>query len=374
MASKATDAPREWFRIRAQAEDPTVAEIDIFDFIGDWIDGYWGFGITAKQFLDQLAKLPDSIQTIKLRVNSPGGDFYSGTAIANLLRDQQASKGRTVKILIDGLAASAATIVTSAGTKGQVAMADNAVMFVHHPWTFGVGNAKELRRMAEDLDKLSGSIITAYQWRSPLAEEELRGLMDADTLMNADEAIAHGLADEKIAGLPAMAAAFDPRGLAAMQKAPEAFRAKIQAMTATVAAPEPAEPETPPAEPVEAPASAAEVLTAVEAAGFGPGLARQLVEAGLPLAGVTARIAEAKEVRGLCATAKLPELADSYIEHRVPIAGVRAQLAMIVAKRDGVEIRTALPPDGGDRALAPSRLNPSAIYAERAARAGQRGA
>src|SRR5512137_2504661 len=87
MAQKVSNAPREWYRIAAKAEDPSVAEIDIYDFIGDWIDGYWGFGVTAKQFLEQLVTLPDAVKTVKLRINSPGGDVYSATAIANLLRD-----------------------------------------------------------------------------------------------------------------------------------------------------------------------------------------------------------------------------------------------------------------------------------------------
>ena len=102
MAQKVSNAPREWYRIAAKAEDPSVAEIDIYDFIGDWIDGYWGFGVTAKQFLEQLAKLPDAVKTVKLRINSPGGDVYSATAIANLLRDRNIFKGSKIIFAASG--------------------------------------------------------------------------------------------------------------------------------------------------------------------------------------------------------------------------------------------------------------------------------
>ncbi len=480
----ATSKVREWYRFRSEAEQPEIAEIDIFDFIGDWFDGYWGFGITAKNFLDRLSKLPESVRTIKLRLNSPGGDFYSGTAIANLLRDQQASKGRVIKVLIDGLAASAATIVTSAGSKGEVAIADNAMMFVHNPYTPWGGNAKDLRRSADCLDKLAGSIITAYRWRSPLSEAELAELMDADTLMDADEAIAWGFADEKIVGLPVMAAVYDPRGIAAMKNMPEKLRVRLQALPVRAAEPEwnvggdrdlPMDDERAwdadaadmrmrkecssdgsgdkmmmdwpkyrkahvvydagneedfgsyklgfadmvdgkmtaiksglvacravlnggrggvdlPDDVMEKAktfvdgylgeqdeeeealaASPTEILAAVEIAALSTAFARQLIEARLPLVEATARIAEAVEVRGLCAAAKLPELADGYIRNRVPAADVRAQLTLITAKGDAVEIRTTLSPDGDRPARVRSGLNPSAIYAERNARAGQRG-
>jgi ATP-dependent protease ClpP protease subunit len=373
MAQKVSNAPREWYRIAAKAEDASIAEIDIYDFIGDWIDGYWGFGITAKQFLDQLAKLPEAVKTVKLRINSPGGDVYSATAIANLLRDQQASKSRTVEVLIDGMAASAATIITSAGSTGKVSIADNALMFVHNPWTIGIGNAKELRKAADDLDKMAGTIVTAYRWRSSLTDKELAELMDAETLMDADEAIGWGFADQKIEGLPAMACAYDPRGLPTVANLPEKLRAKIQAMMKQPA-------EEPPA---PQPADAAAVLAACKAVGCLE-LAEELITAGATTDQVTERTRQAQEaraataqreteIRALCAAAKCPELADTYVNGGMPVATIKAQLTIITAKQDKIEIDASLSPDAGG-AAAKTRLNSSAIYAERNARAGQRGA
>lgn len=373
----ATATPHEWYRIQAKAEDPSVVEIDIYDFIGDWIDNYWGFGITAKAFLEVLKKLPDTVKTIRLRVNSPGGDFYSATAIANLLRDQQASKGRTVEAVIDGLAASAATIITSAATKGKVAIADTAEMFVHNPLTVLIGffYPAELRKRAEDLDKVAKSIITAYRWRSSLSEEELQELMDAETLMDADEAITWGFADQKIEGLPAMAVAFDRRGLPTITSMPEEVRARIEAQM------EKAESQVP----APSPADPAAVLADCAAAGCSLEFAQGLVAAKVTaeeartriLADVSERQAEAAwvaEIRGLCAAAKLPDLADGYIAAKVPAATVKTHLTTITAKMDAVEITTTLPADGDRPARSPSRLNPSAVYAERNARAGHRGA
>ncbi len=373
MPQTISSAPREWYRIQAKAEEPSLVEIDIYDFIGDWIDGYWGFGITAKQFLDQLAKIPDSVKTVKIRINSPGGDVYSATAIANLLRDQQASKGRTVEVVIDAMAASAATIITSAGSEGKVSIADNGLMFVHNPWTIGIGNAKELRRAADDLDKMAKTIVTAYQWRSSLSGEELAALMDAETLMDADEAISRGFADGKIAGLPAMAAAFDPRGLPTVANLPERIRAKIEAMMQQPA-PEPPKPQ---------PAEAGAVLSACETADC-LALARGLIESAATMERVTAAIQaeqaarsarseRERQIRMLCAMAKQPELADDYVSGGMPVDLVKRQLAIITAKQDKIEIDASLSPDAGGAANQ-ARLNPSAIWAERRARVGQRGA
>ena len=375
MAQKANDAPREWYRIANQAEDPSVVEIEIYDFIGDWIDDYWGFGITAKAFLEQLKNLPDSVKTIKLRVNSPGGDFYSATAIANLLRDQQATKGRIVEGEIDAMAASAATIITSAVSKGKLRIADTALMFVHNPLTILIGfyYASSLRKLADDLDKVSTSIITAYQWRSALEDTEIRALMDAETLMDADEAVAKGFADEKVAGLPAMNVAYDRRGDKTVKAMPEAIRSKIEAR---MQKPAPA-PEAPkPAEPTA-------VLAACREAGCLE-LAEGLIAAGATVDQVTASIRQEqaaqaaraereKQIRALCTMAKQPELADSYVAGGMPAEAVKAQLTIITAKLDKVEIDASLLPDAGG-AAAKTRLNPSAIYAERNARSGQRGA
>lgn len=323
---------RAWFRFE-NAADAKSADLYIFDIIGDWIDDLWGFdGVTtAKSFLAELAKLPDTVDTIRVHLNSPGGDVFSAVTIANTLRQHKA----TIEMSIEGLAASAATIVAMAGK--TIRIGDNALMMIHNPWTIGIGESKDLRKTADELDKVRASIVATYRWHSELSDEALVALMDATTWMDADEAIANGFATEKVEGLRA-AAALEPRALAKL-RVPEKYRARVDALAES---PKPA-------------ATAAEVLALVESAGLGTGFARQLLEAGLPLDEVTTRVTAAKDakakaearandIRAVCDLAKQPELAEGYIRGAMAVADVKAHLAIITARQDKAEIDAGLNP------------------------------
>jgi ATP-dependent protease ClpP protease subunit len=341
--------PRNWFRFQNQAADPTVVEIYVVDIIGDWIDEiineYYGMKatLTAKGFLDQLSRLDAGVKTIRVHVNSPGGDVFAALNIANALRDQQATKGRTVETIVDGLAASAASIIAMAGK--TVTMADNALMMIHQPWSVEVGNATNFRAAADTLDTISQTIVATYQWHSSLGIDALMALLVGKdgvdgTWMTADEAIANGLATDKREGLTA-AASIDRSAVKAL-KVPDRFRSQIDAFL---------QPE-PPAPVV---ASATDVLAAVEAAGLGLAFGRELVAAALPMSEVTARVsaeqakqaratARAKDIRALCVTAKLEELADGYVDGGMSVDAVRAHLVTIKAKASPA-IDSALPAD-----------------------------
>lgn len=377
--------PRQWYRITCQA-DAAVAEVWIYDVIGG---DFFGDGLTAKSFLDEMRALPDSAKTLRVHVNSPGGDVFDAVAIANMLRAQSQEQGRTVEMLIEGLAASAASIITSAGD--SIKIASNAVMMIHNPAGLVVGEAKDMRSMADALDTVRASIVATYQWVSDLSVETIQGLMDAATWMSAEEALANGFVTA-IMDPVKVTAQFRPESLATLGDIPEPYRERIAALTVTAQAaspePQPA-PMPPPVEPlVPAPAAAADVqavLAECKAGGCSVEFAEQLISAKLTLDEVKAKIAanvaerqaeesRAKEIRGLCVAAKLPELADDYICANMPVASVKAQLTTITAKMDIVEITTTLPVDGTPPARPAARLNPSAIYAERNARAGQRGA
>lgn len=347
--------PRAWYHIQNEADNPAVVDIQIVDFIGDWIDNYYGFGVTAKAFIDQLAKLPAAVQTIRVHINSPGGDVFSAVNIANALRDQQTTKNRTVETIVDGIAASAASIIMMAGN--VVRIADNGMVMIHNPWSIAIGEAKDMRKAADTLDAIRNTIVATYQWHSELTPAELTAMMDAETWMDADDAIVFGFATEKVEGLKA-AASLDPSALAKMT-IPEKFKAKVAAMLKK---------ET-------AVASASEILTAVDAAGLDAAFAKSLVDAGLSLEAVTARIAtattertqarsRATEITALCKTAKLPELADGYIKGGMTAADVRAQLTVLAAKLDGLEIDGGLTPDTA-RAGKKSPIDTRAIYASR---------
>jgi ATP-dependent protease ClpP protease subunit len=222
---------REWYQFKAQA-DPAVAEVMIYDFIGGHVDEYFqaggGSGVTtAKGFLAELAALPADVQTVRVRINSPGGDVVGAIAIANALREQ-AAKGRTVETVVDGLAASAATMIMVAGTPAKVAA--NAVVMVHNPWSMAVGDAAEMRKNAETLDTFRNSILGTYQWKSKLSAAELTGLMDAETWMSADEAVAYGFADEVVPA-QAVAASIDAALFQARAiRVPDKYKALVETL------------------------------------------------------------------------------------------------------------------------------------------------
>ena len=348
---------RKWFEVKTQAAG-TVAEFFIFDIIGSWIDDLWGFDdvTTAKSFTDALSTLPESVKTIRVRINSPGGDCFGGLTIANALR-AEGGKGRKVEVIVEGLAASAASIIAMGGS--TIRMADNALLMVHAPWTCICGNAAEMRRHADLLDQLRDSLVKTYQWHSSLSTEEIVALIDGPdmqgTWLDADAAIAAGLATEKVEGLKA-AASIDPRALNTLA-IPDAFKAQVTAFTRSTATP----PAPAPA-PTAHPQAAADVMRACQAAGFAE-LAADLVDAQASAEQVQARItaateakaaatARATEITALCASAKVPNLAGGYIGGAMSLDDIRAHLTTITAALDKAEIDAGLDPDAGVKNIA----------------------
>lgn len=358
---------RQWYRIevRNQApDDGDVADIYVYDEIGR---SFWNDeAVTAKQFIDELGELPESVKTLRLHVNSPGGDPFEATAIANTLRAQRTEKKRTVDVSIEGLAASAATIITSAGN--PIRIADNALFMIHDPWGLAVGTAAEMRAMAEALDRIRDAIIATYRWTSDLEAEEISALMAAETWMNAAEAVERGFATEITESLD-VAASFRPEAFNRLQ-VPEAHRARVEALIAKPES-EPA-PEPEPAPPAAPAASAVEVLRLCRE-GECLDLAEDLVGAEASVDQVQARVSEERrrrqaaaaretEIRAICEAASLSELADAYVAGGMGVAGVRAQLTVITARLDKAEIDTGLPPEHGARAK--PVIDVTAVYAQ----------
>jgi ATP-dependent Clp endopeptidase proteolytic subunit ClpP len=174
----------KWYEIINKS--PERAEIWIYEQIGE--DFWSGNGITAKKFQEELAEI--RAPQIDLHINSPGGEVFSGLSIYNLLKQHPAN----VTTYIDGLAASIASVIALAGDK--VIMAENALYMVHNPWGMEMGDANAMRKMAERLDKVGGSIALAYISKSGKSEAEIAELMNAETWMTADEAKEAGFADE----------------------------------------------------------------------------------------------------------------------------------------------------------------------------------
>lgn len=145
---------------------------------------------SAKIFQQELAELGD-VETINLYVNSPGGSVFEGIAIHNMLKRHSAR----VIAHVDALAASIASVIIMAAD--EIRMPSNSMLMIHNPWTFAVGNAIELRKQADDLDRIGESAIKSYLAKTgdKLEEEKLRKMLDDETWLSADEAHEYGLCD-----------------------------------------------------------------------------------------------------------------------------------------------------------------------------------
>ncbi len=186
-------------------EDGT-AVLRVYDPIDSW-GGDWG--ISAKEFAAALDELPEGTERIRLHLNSPGGEVFEGLAILAQLRRHRA----TVTTVVDGLAASIASVIALAGD--ELVMSANAELMIHDAWGICMGNAADMRSLAQTLDHLSDNVASVYAGKAGGTTADWRGLMLAETWFGAEEAVAAGLAD-RIEGSPeaeaAVAAGFDLSG------------------------------------------------------------------------------------------------------------------------------------------------------------------
>lgn len=181
---KAQSCAREWFTIRNAADDGS-AQVYIYDEIGQ---GWFGGGVNASDFVTALADLKAS--AIDLHINSPGGDVFDAIAIYNALRRHPAN----VTSYIDGLAASAASFIAQAGNK--VVVERNAQFMVHDALGMCLGNAADMMKMTDLLNKASDNIADIYSQRSGVDQSTWRAVMQAEAWYSSSEAVIAGLADE----------------------------------------------------------------------------------------------------------------------------------------------------------------------------------
>ncbi|QJY46663.1 head maturation protease, ClpP-related [Pseudonocardia broussonetiae] len=192
----AAGAPRPWYRVgpvlalaegqaaTEEAEPGTAsssADVYLFDTIGGW------FGVTADAFVRDVATL--DVDRIVLHLNSPGGDASEGVTIANMLRAHRAQ----VEVRVDGLAASAASVIAMAGD--EVVMGIGSQLMVHDAWGVAIGNAAEMAQAQRMLDSTSDALASTYAAKAGGTTEQWREVMRAETWYTADEAVAAGLAD-----------------------------------------------------------------------------------------------------------------------------------------------------------------------------------
>ena len=150
-------------------------------------ESWFGDEITPAAFKSELNA---GNQPITVHINSVGGDCVAASQIYTMLMDYPAD----VTVQIDGLAASAASVVAMAGTK--VCMSPTALMMVHNPWTNASGDAKDMQKAIALLDEVTESIINAYEIKTGMDRQSLSNLMDAETWMNAYRAKELGFCDE----------------------------------------------------------------------------------------------------------------------------------------------------------------------------------
>lgn len=181
------------FRILSKSSDR--AELVIYGDIGPV---FWGDEVSAADFANTLKEV-GNVKDLDVRINSYGGDVFDGLAIYRQLVEHSAS----VAIHVDGIAASAASVVAMAGD--VIRIGESARMMVHDAWTIAIGNAADLRSTADRLDETSQAIAEIYSARSGRGPTEMRDAMRAETWYTGKEAVAAGLATEVAANKPAPA-------------------------------------------------------------------------------------------------------------------------------------------------------------------------
>ena len=251
VLSEETAPKSSWYSIKALSRG--TAEVLLYDEIGAW-------GISAQQFARDLKALGD-LQRIDLRVHSPGGDVFEGTAIYNLLKHHPAR----VEGYVDGLAASMATVILMACD--VVHIPENALMMVHKPWGITGGDADDMRRYVELLDKIEDTMVMAYAGKTGKSADEIKSLLKEETWMTGREAVEAGFADQLTESLAA-AAHLNSKRMQEFNHMPEALKALLQPRASTPVPPaaNPA-PAAPAAATTPAPAapSSAEILARAQA-------------------------------------------------------------------------------------------------------------
>jgi ATP-dependent protease ClpP protease subunit len=165
-------------------------ELAILGVIGGWWDG-----INARMVRSVLNDHKDA-KSIRVLIDSPGGDYFDGVAIMNLLRRHKAH----VTVEVIGEATSAGSVIAMGGDK--IEMHVGTMMMIHRAWTFAMGNGDELRTTGEMLDKVDGGLLAVYKARTGAAEKDIKKWVDATTWMTSAEAVERGFADAELAALP----------------------------------------------------------------------------------------------------------------------------------------------------------------------------
>lgn len=207
---------QKYWELKNKTDDE--ADLYLYIEIASWGGG--GYAHSAQSFKRELDALGD-IKTLNIYINSPGGDVFEGNAIYNML--SRKAKNCQLNVYVDGLAASIASVIAMAGTK--VKMPSNSMMMVHNAWCYTYGNSKDLRDMANALDKIDISIRQTYLNKAgdKLDDETITDLMNKETWLTAQECLDYGLCDE-IIGEKQVAAKFDSKIFSNYKNVPKTYK------------------------------------------------------------------------------------------------------------------------------------------------------
>lgn len=166
------------------------AQLDLFGYVGGSKDDPWGKGFNESEFLADFRKIP-SDSPLDISINSFGGAVYTGLSIYSLLK---AHKGQ-ITFRIDGAAMSAATIITSV-PGAKVVMPMGSMMMIHKVSSVAIGTTDDMRKAADDMEKLEENLINIYVEKTGRTVDEIKEKVNAETFFTAEEAVEFGLADE----------------------------------------------------------------------------------------------------------------------------------------------------------------------------------
>lgn len=336
---------------------------------GDIGESFWSDeSVSAKRVVGELKALPKNVQTINIRINSFGGAVSDGLAIYNALREHSARK----VTIVDGVAISAGSLIAMAGD--VIKMPATSLMMIHAPSSAAWGNAKEMRRSADVLDKFSEAMLGAYARKTGKSEDEIRTLLTdgEDHWYTAQEAVDAGFADEILDSDDSLEASYTADSTSQiLARAPSAVRGRALAAALAYRTPrkEPVMEDTVPAPAVEQAEPAVEAAPAAETA---PAPTAALDADAVVAAAVAAKVAQieaeaAAKVEAALATARAAEVA---LAAEVEAKEVRA--AVEVARADFSHI-PGRPEDLGPALRTVAKAAPDALKVIEAALRGAQG-
>lgn len=163
---------------------------------GDIVDEKWWDSEVSPQTIKDSLNEMGPVGVLNLHINSYGGSCVAGNTIVNLIDNYKRKTGARVNAYIDGIAASMGSGIAMAAD--YIYMAENAIFMVHKPYAVAVGNADDMEKEKEILDKVEDTLVSNYMRHFNGTEEEMRQLMADESWLTADEALTYGLCDEVV--------------------------------------------------------------------------------------------------------------------------------------------------------------------------------